>query len=398
LAERLIANRTKVVVFLALALLGLCGGCAARHAISNPKYTLQEFGNADFLLPPDSAGASISALTEKISLGNLPGNVIGKHNENCSIRDPWFSLYRNDSGDWIVELPLPAAWPGGHLYSDIRPQWNQFLTQLYELEGKRCITPVAYVVAASRIAESVPILANDALFFKYSFGSGGVVTLTSGMRLHINRSIFRPVPGGAETVSNYLGERTIYYQVEEKRGDALALKLDAIHNSAGLKQSAGSQFRDAKLARTFSGARVLRLFLFTLFVPMHERRAALLIGAKDADGLNQATAAIAKHPEIPCDRLTASGTECASLDGTVSMSVDMNVVVNGKVHYFPIGSAVDSALGNLPKDEMAEAVKTLRIERLFRGKYAEVEFNHSSEAFSKLMLFAGDRLSWKTSQ
>jgi len=383
---------------LALLLLSRCCGCAARRTISSQKYQLVEFGNADFLLPPESAEASGNALKEQISLGRLPGNLVDNHSDDCSIHDEWFSFYHNGSGHWIAELPLPAAWPSGHLYSDIRPQWNRFLEQLYELQSKQCITPAAYFTASARIAESAPILANDALFFKYSFGSGGFVTLASGMRLHIDRSIFRPIPSGAETVANYLGERTIYYQIVERRGNELALKLNGIHNSAGLKRSVGGQLPDATLARSFSGARVLRLFLFTLFVPTHERRTALLIGAKDADTLNRGTAAIAKDPGIPCEQLMASGIQCASLDGTVSMSVDMDVVINGKMHYFPIGSTVASALSGLSKDQYAEATKTLRIQRLFRGQYAELEFDHQREAFSKLTLFAGDKLSWTTSQ
>lgn len=383
---------------IALLLLNAFAGCAARRPISNQKYQLAEFGNADFLLPPDSAESSKNALREEISLGKLPGNIAGAGGENCSIHDPWFSFYRDGSGNWTVELPLPAAWPSGHLYSDIRPQWNRFLEQLQDLLSKQCITPAAYFIASSHIAESVPVLANDAIFFKYSFGNGGFVTLTSGMRLHINRSIFRPIPGGAETVANYLGERTIYYQIVEKGGSGLRLKLNGIHNSAGLHTKSGSQFPDATLARNFSRAWALRLFLFTEFVPTNERRTALLIGARDGQGLFRGTLAVAKDPGIPCGQLRASSIECASLDGTVSMSVDMDVVINGRKHYFPIGSTVASALNDVPKDEIVEAVKTLRIQRLFRGKYAELEFDHSSDAFSKLCLFAGDRLAWTTSQ
>lgn len=143
---------------------------------------------------------------------------------------------------------------------------------------------------------------------------------------------------------------------------------------------------------------MLRLFLFTEFVPTHERRTALLIGAENAYQVNRGTAAISKDPGIPCEQLTASGIDCASLDGTVSMSVDMDVVVNEKMNHFPIGSTVESALDGVPKDKIAQAIKTLRIQRLFRGKYADLDFNHPRDAFSKLTLFAGDRLSWTTSQ
>lgn len=295
-------------------------------------------------------------------------------------------------------MPLPAAWANGHLYEDIRSQWTRFLDQLSELQSKQCLSPKALFIAANRIAESVPVLVNDALFFKYSFGSGGFVTLTSGMRLHVDRSVFRDAPGRAETVANYLGERIVDYRIVNTANGELALKLSDIRKSASLHTKSGSQFPDATLAPNFSGARSIRLFLFTLFVPTREHRTALLIEASNPEELNRETIAIMKDPGIPCNQIVSPGIGCVSLDGTASMSVDMNVTVNGKINYFPIGSTVESALDGVPQDRQAEAFKTLRIQRLFRGKYSDLEFNHDDPAVSKLPLFAGDRLSWKISQ
>lgn len=293
---------------------------------------------------------------------------------------------------------MPAAWENSDLFSTIRSDWGNFLDRLYELEQRSCFGPTAYFVALNRISESVPVLVSDALFFKYSFGAGAFVNLTSGMRLHINRSLFRDAPGGAETVASYLGERTVYYRIVDKQGNELALRLSGIENSAGRQSKSDRQFQDTRLAQDFSTSRALRLFLFTLFVPNHERRAALLIGAQTPEELTQATAAVAKNPEIPCEQLVSLGVECGSLDGTVSMSVDMDVAVNGKMNYFPIGSTGESVLESIPKPELASALKTLRIQRLFRGKYADLQFDQSNQTFSKIALFAGDRLSWKQSR
>ncbi len=338
-----------------------------------------------------------NAVREKVSVGKAVGDNSSQTADGCSIHGRWFSFYPDKSGNWIAEIPLPAAWENSDLFSTIRSNWGNFLDGLYDLEHRSCFGSTAYFVALNRISESVPVLVSDALFFRYSFGTGGFVNLTSGMRLHINRSMFRDAPGGAETVASYLGERTVYYRIVDKQGNELALKLSGIENSAGRQSKPDRQFQDTRLAQDFPANRALRLFLFTLFVPNHQRRAALLIGAQTPEELTQATAAIAKDPEIPCEQLSSSGIECASLDGTVSMSVDMDVVVNGKMNYFPIGSTGESVLESIPKHELAGALKTLRIQRLFRGKYAELEFNHNSRALSQITLFAGDRLSWKKS-
>ncbi len=374
-------------------LLCVCSGCAARHVPSG-NYQLVEVDSADFLLPPGST----DALKQKVSLGKLPGDESSQRIDSCSIHDRWFSLYPDKSGNWTAEIPLPAAWKNSDLFSTMRSYWGNFLDQLYELEQKRCFGPTGYVTALNRISESAPVLMSDALFFKYSFGSSGFVNLTSKMRLHINRSLFRDAPGAAETVANYLGERTVYYKIAENKQEELALKLSGIENSAGLQSKLERQFPDTHLAENFPPAHFLRLFLFTLFVPNRQRRAALLIAAQTPKEITQATAAIEKDPEIPCEQLISPGIECSSLNGTVSMSVDMEVAVSGKMNYFPIGSTVESVLQSIPKPELAEALKTLRIQRLFRGKYADLQFDHSSQNFSKVALFTGDRLSWKKSR
>ncbi len=384
----------EVAGILTFLLLGICSGCAVRH-VPYGSYQLVERDGASFLLPPSSAEISTKTVSEKTSLGKPVGDESSQIPDGCSIHGRWFSFYPDKSGNWIAEVPLPAAWENSDLFSTMRSDWGNFLDRLYELEERRCFGPTAYFVVLNRISESVPVLVSDALFFKYSFGSGGFVNLTSGMRLHINRSMFRDAPGGAETVANYLGERTVYYRIVDKQGNELALKLSGIENSPGLQSKSDQQFQDTRLAQDFRATRALRLFLFTLFVPNRQRRAALLIGAQTPQELTQATAAVSKNPEIPCEQLVSLGVECASLDGTVSMSVDMNVIVNGKVEYFPVGSTVESVLGDIPKTQLAGALKTLRIQRLFRGKYAEMEFNHNSRAPSQITLFTGDQLSWK---
>ncbi|MGH9733411.1 MAG: hypothetical protein ACRD8A_02315 [Candidatus Acidiferrales bacterium] len=84
----------------------------------------------------------------------------------------------------------------------------------------------------------------------------------------------------------------------------------------------------------------------------------------------------------------------ASLAGVASATVEMNVVVNGRRRYFPIGSTVETAMANLPSQTGAAAFKTLRIQRLFRGTYRNLRFNSANPEVPKLALFAGDRMSW----
>lgn len=107
------------------------------------------------------------------------------------------------------------------------------------------------------------------------------------------------------------------------------------------------------------------------------------------------TQAIQKDLEIPCKELASRGAVCASFDGVVSASVEMDVMVNGRRRYFPIGSTVETAMAGVSPRAEAAALQTLRIQRLFRGRYRDVRFRPNNPELPKLELFAGDRISWK---
>ena len=102
-------------------------------------------------------------------------------------------------------------------------------------------------------------------------------------------------------------------------------------------------------------------------------------------------------PEIPCSDLASPGVACLSFggaDSANSASVELNIGVNGRDEYFPVDSTVASVLNSLPPEEQAAAWKTLRIRRLFRDEYHDLEFRREDPSVSSLVLFAGDQISW----
>jgi hypothetical protein len=142
------------------------------------------------------------------------------------------------------------------------------------------------------------------------------------------------------------------------------------------------------------GVRALRLFVLTLFVPPNVHRNSLLIGVRKPEDMVRVTEAIHKRPEIPCSEVPAQDVACASFGGVASASVEMGVIVNGHREYLPIGSTVETALAAVPAEEQAAALRTLRIARIFRGKYCEVKFSAANPELPRLTLFAGDRIVW----
>jgi hypothetical protein len=140
----------------------------------------------------------------------------------------------------------------------------------------------------------------------------------------------------------------------------------------------------------------LRLFVLTLFVPPNVHRNSVLIGVRRPEDMVRVTQAIKKRPEIPCSELRSEDVACASFSGVVSAGVEMDVMLNGRREHLPIGSTVETALASVPADQRAAALGTLRIERLFRGKYCAVKFSAANPEVPRLALFAGDRISWRS--
>lgn len=289
-------------------------------------------------------------------------------------------------------MPTPIAWTHRAFYAHNHADWNSYFNRIYELEARGCISPKGYERATSWVAESMPAPAVLASFFRDSLDRRGFVALRPGMRLFIERSIFRA--GRAQTLANYLGDTRVYYEVVRRSGDQVALRVRRIRRSKELPRKADRKFPDEKLSPAFKGMHALRLFYLTLYVPPSLQRNALLLGARNPEAMIRASRRIEKNPEIPCRDLVPNGIRCASFEGMVSASVEINVSVNGKREYFPVGTKIESLLNFLPPPERAEAWKTLRIRRLFRGRHYDMKFRRDDRTVRLLVLFAGDQISW----
>lgn len=333
-----------------------------------------------------------------VPLGDLGPMPVEQDAQACTIHDRWFSLEPRKTGTalaWTATLPLPAAWRDLDLIDNGRTEWDRFFVEMSDLQKKGCISGSGYRVAARAIAESMPAPVMYALFFRYSFSSEGYIRLRPGMRLFIERSVFRDEAGDTTKVSNYLGERKVYYDILDSREGGVALKRHAERRSKGLSARAGAEYPDTGLAREFQGMQALRLFVLTLFVPPNVHRNSLLVGVRDPNQMVRLTRVIEKDPEIPCGQLESRDIACASFGGVVSASAEVGVRINGHLRYFPIGSTVETALAVVPQPARAAALQSLRIRRLFRGAYCDVDFKPGNPELPTLALFPGDRISWR---
>lgn len=78
------------------------------------------------------------------------------------------------------------------------------------------------------------------------------------------------------------------------------------------------------------------------------------------------------------------------------MSLLSAIWVNGQLRDYPVGTHIKSLLEALPKDKEARALQTVSLKRpLATGQYVEVLFPKTLVDASKVVLLAGDHVSWK---
>ena len=380
-----------------LVALNFCYGCAARRTVVDQHYRLVKVGETDFLLPPDFSPKAEDVVETSVPLGRLSKSPHAGETAECSIRDRWFSLSRDGAGNnWVAQVPAPNAWYSDDLVSHGHQDWNHFLAQIYDLESKGCITPEGYEIATSWVRESLPTPTVFTSLFRGTIDERGFVTLKPGIKLIVQRSVYRPA--GSASIADYVGETKVYYSVVRQHGDEIGLELGGVQRSAGLSSIPHEAVPDTKVAHAFQRVGALRLFLLTWYIPSKQHRTALLVGVRNPADMVEISRRIEKMPEIPCSDLANPGIACLSFGGAGSANsatVELNIRVNGVDKYFPIDSTVESVLNSLPPEQQATAWKTLRIRRLFRDEYHDLEFRRDDPpSVSSLVLFAGDQISW----
>jgi hypothetical protein len=388
------------VLKLAFAGLLLCttltAGCAVRQPQLTRNYTLKQINDVPFLLPPGTRyppGPHRTVAVPVVSDALRPRKT---DRAQCSIHEPLFSLYLqpHKATHWIAEIPSPLAWEEAG-DDEIRSEFGTFASGVEELERKGCLPPDASLSLIPLLVENLAVPLADTLFYRYSYRPGqGIVDLAPGMGVRIRRAEFSTPSEDKQSLANYLGDRTTFYEVRRNRRNELVLKLTKVEVSAGLSEPSAEDLPEVSLPSQTAGMRMARLFLLTYFVPKRRRRAAILVGTQQLSQMHEATAAIGNDPYIECSKIAAHGANCVAFEGLVTVSSELVVNVNGQKTYVVLPSPVAAVIPQAPLPGEDAIPESLAIRRLFRGKYVPVEFDLRDQTILKLPLVIGDRITW----
>jgi hypothetical protein len=383
------AWRQALVVAVVTAVLAPCIGCVPRSSVSG--YVLSKIDSEYFLLSPNAARSQSDYQTIRIpaaQAGNVPAD--------CSIKGSWFSFGRSSGkqADWIATAPSPSAWETRAGAIDMKEEWLSFEKALDGLQQKQCFASVdEYLHVKQRIATSLSTPVEDTLFYRYSYGPGGYVDMAPNMQLRIERDFYDP-HSSSHASNDYRGTTITYYDVMGTTGSGVSLKFLRVERKSVGSVAFDSSSSDAALATQFATTSRLRLFLQDLTVSGGAKTPAILIGGALTQDLEGPTQAIDNDPGISCKALLSWQITCALFDGPVTVSPMLEVFINGKRSYVPIGTKLIFLLPQVTNAQRATLMRTLRIERSFQGRVARVQLPSGPEAISQLLIVGEDRISW----
>ena len=365
-------GRLAISAFLLLVLTS--AACAPR---TGGKYQIRKTEEGLLVVPPpywqEPPGKSI-----KLQL-SLPQN--GASASGCSLDSGLFraALARGSSPKWSVTLPSREAWQTSLASGPFPQEFDHFLDELGELETKGCLSAGAGALLEQAVRESVPFMVHDTLRYRYDWQEfEGFIGLELGMRLRIERAEYNPA-------GKIAGTSTTYYQVERDSHRTIAFRL------LGPKQmnTPDDALPDRNLATSVRDMFYARLFLSGAHVPNNLRYTAVIIGTRTQGRMEELAKSRKVHPEAGCPQGPEGEGSCMIFQGPVTVSVELQVTVNGQQVFAGLERDVRSLF-----DERARpcALGSLRIERRYLNKYVPVEFSFADDSALGLMLVGGDRI------
>ncbi len=250
------------------------------------------------------------------------------------------------------------------------------------------------------IAERIPLPANEAAFFAYSFGGRGFVDLAPGMQIKIERPLIQDAT--PTTRANYKGSLEADYRVISPSTTGVELLLSHTSNRRAGQSLGADGDLPFELSGRFASRPLLRLFLQSIG-DGKAQPTAILLGASSVHDLDETTHRIEENGRTSCPPSSSPTFECISFGTETAVSLLSSVRINGKTELRPFGTTmgylIDVASSGAGRSNTAALTQTLQTASLSRplagGGYAEVTFPKTIDSVNQIVLLPGDHLAWK---
>lgn len=352
----------------------LLAGCAARRQRVAAPIHLRELAGSPYLVPGRAAVTDGTRQTAMVLLG-----VPAQRGAACAVTGPVFSLAPPSgprSGAWTVTSPSLPGWQTPPPGVDLRAEWLGFVRSVAALQTAGCFPPGWNAQRAQELlAEAIPVPADEALVFAYSFTGTEAIDLFPGMQVQVEHSLYGMRRGQRE-LQSVEGD---YEVVASGTGVALRrIRAVTLHQPA-------TQDEIFRLDRLTSGTSRLRLFLQSVETGDVHRQPVLL-AAGSAQALTVATHALQAPGSAGCVAVNGPDVRCIAFRSAVSLLLAIRV--NGSVEYHAPGTALSQVLD----EKHATLASTTLRRRLADGSYAPLLFVPTREAVSRVILQNRDEI------
>jgi hypothetical protein len=126
-----------------------------------------------------------------------------------------------------------------------------------------------------------------------------------------------------------------------------------------------------------------RLFYQVLVSKKADIRSAVLLSAASIDELDRLTGQLLTEPDSVCD---SSSTHCTAFPEACSVSLEIEIVVNGARRSVPWSSVLADVI---------ERHRHVELYRPYTGRLAPVEIDPTDPSAFRLPLLPGDRVKWR---
>jgi hypothetical protein len=381
-------RRSLSQILICLALIG----CAPRKPVTStsPTFRLASVNNGSLLLSPNIPAQQSADAPVAFTLDGKKEPTTTS--SPCTATDGAFRLERDSqSANLRAVLPPPKTWLFGFSNSSGADE-NNTLESLYAFLGDIDRAQAAGCFASTNdqardhVLQNVPTRPSDSLFNSYGYRierSG--VNLKPNLRLKVERAYFS---SSEKSDKNYLGLSDVLFDVAPNSDGSLQFQ-----------QAQGLHYAPDSLAQTdHEGSRDLailnlkpqkhyRVLFYTHQVPTDQNFCAAIIGDDDSTRLDAFEQAMRADAGATCAASIHDDVQCMEFRGFVTVGVQIQIELNGKVHYVDWSTAVRTVVP--PK-----SLKSLRIQRRFGDTYYDVTFNPSDKSILDLTLVGADRLTW----
>ncbi|MGH9377633.1 MAG: hypothetical protein ACRD1I_02425 [Terriglobia bacterium] len=342
-------------------------------------YQLENIGNELVVIPPPysehSPGNKVEVefpLSRRLQRGK---------SGDCSVKSGPFRLSAKPS-HWKAALPSLRTWTKSLARDTFHQQFENFLDQIGTLSDNGCISSNESVLLQKVVRESVPVRPQETLLYRYGYRPGpGFVDLEPGMRLVVERAEY-------DQSDKFKGTSIVDYQITRNSRAWLRFRPAEVKRQGKSRVPTGDLDLDARVNKML----YCRLFFSGNLVPKNLDYTAMIIGTHSRKQMEEITQALQEHPQSGCAMDLIKNASCKPFIGSVTVSAELKVTVNGKEVFIGPQATLQGALAAAGAARCEDNLKALRVERKFLGRPAKLVFDPPVNSILNLIVVGNDRI------